>query len=157
AFGVKIPFAVADVRALAAQVPGTFDTVLACDNALPHLLTDADLQSAVENIVAKLRPGGLFIASTRDYDALVKERPRVTPPRVFDGPDGRRISFQVWDWWPDGKGYRFQQLFVRQAADGWHTTHYGGEYRALLRDEFSAVLRRAGFAEIYWRTPEACG
>ena len=44
AFGVTIPFAVADVRTLAEQVEGTFDAVLACDNALPHLLTDEDLR-----------------------------------------------------------------------------------------------------------------
>src|SRR5262245_4778418 len=36
--GVSIAFGVADFRSLATQVEGTFDVVLSCDNALPHML-----------------------------------------------------------------------------------------------------------------------
>src|ERR687890_383486 len=64
----SLSFGVADVRELALQVDGEFDVVLACDNALPHLLEDDDLRQAVDNMFAKLRPGGLFVASIRDYD-----------------------------------------------------------------------------------------
>lgn len=57
AAGVSLTFGVADMRDLSRQVPVTFDVVLACDNALPHLLTDHDLRLATANIASKLRPG----------------------------------------------------------------------------------------------------
>jgi SAM-dependent methyltransferase len=156
-FGADLTFGVADLRTLADQVEGTFDAVVACDNALPHLLTDDDLQGAVANMAAKLRAGGLFLASTRDYDDLAPQRPRTTPPRVFDDPAGRRVVFQVWDWTPDGRGYRFHQFIIRSVGPGWHTDHYTAEYRALLRGELDAALRGAGLAEIRWHFPEASG
>src|SRR5262249_28346829 len=77
-FGVSITFGVADFRTLARQVDGVFGVVLSCDNALPHLLTDTDLELATQNIRAKLNPGGLLLASIRDYDELLTTRPRAT-------------------------------------------------------------------------------
>src|ERR687893_2973287 len=128
----SLTFGVADMRDLASQIDGEFDVVLACDNALPHLLEDDDLRLAVENMAAKLRPGGMFLASIRDYDRLVQERPRGEGPRVFDDIRGRRIAFQVWDWSDTGSSYEVHQFVVRQDGAGWHTDHFSTEYRALL-------------------------
>src|SRR5215203_1928538 len=61
----SLSFGVADMREIASQVDGEFGVVLACDNALPHLLEDEDLCLAVENMFAKLRPGVLLLASLR--------------------------------------------------------------------------------------------
>jgi SAM-dependent methyltransferase len=137
--GVQIPFEVADVRTLNEHVTGIFDVVLACDNALPHLLTDEELQRALDNMAGRLRPGGLLLASIRDYDELVRQRPRTTPLRVFDDPEGRRIVFQVWDWTPDGRCYRLQQFIVRAVGAGWQTAQYATWYRALLREELACT------------------
>jgi SAM-dependent methyltransferase len=156
-FGVAVTFGVADVRTLADQVAGEFDAVLACDNALPHLLGDDDLRRGVGGMAAKLRPGGVFLASTRDYDELVRQRPRATPVRVYDDPEGRRVVFQVWDWAPDGRGYRFQQFILRDTGAGWHTAHYTAAYRALLREELGEALRGAGLADVRWHTPAESG
>jgi SAM-dependent methyltransferase len=157
AFGVAVTFGVADVRTLAEQVAGEFDAVLACDNALPHLLGDDDLRRGVGGMAAKLRPGGVFLASTRDYDELVRQRPRTTPVRVYDDPAGRRVVFQVWDWAADGRSYRLQMFILRDTGSGWHTAQYTTEYRALLREELSEALRGAGLAEVRWQMPEESG
>lgn len=155
--GVDIAFGVADLRTLAEQVAGEFDVVLACDNALPHLLDDADLRRAVANMVAKLQPGGLLLASTRDYDALVQERPRTEGPRVLDGPDGRRITFQVWDWTADGGYYALHQFIVRQDGEIWRTHHFATAYRALLRVDLEKALREAKLRDITWHEPAESG
>jgi hypothetical protein len=78
-------------------------------------------------------------------------------PRVFDGPTGRRIVFQVWDWEPDGRAYTFHLFLVRQAGSRWRTTHQSARYRAVLRDELSAILYQAGFSEIRWLMPDESG
>ncbi|MFN8664864.1 MAG: class I SAM-dependent methyltransferase [Thermomicrobiales bacterium] len=155
--GVSLSVAVADMRELEQQVPGTFDVVLACDNALPHLLTDDDLHRAAANIASKLRPGGLLLASIRDYDRLVQSRPRTEMPRVFDSPDGLRVAFQVWDWAPDGCEYQVHQFLLRNHDDQWRTEHVETRYRALLRADLDAALRLAGLGQISWLEPEESG
>jgi glycine/sarcosine N-methyltransferase len=148
--GVPLTTGVADMRTLSTQVSGPFDVVIACDNALPHLLTDADLAQALGEVRAVLALGGLFLASIRDYDALLAERPQFTSERLMDGPAGRRITFQVWDWWPTGEGYTVNQFIVIQAGDQWHTQHYATDYRALRRATLSEALAVAGFEAIRW-------
>ncbi len=156
-FGAIVSLGVADLRALAEQVPGTFDVVLACDNALPHLLTDEDVRGAVGSMASKLRADGLFLASIRDYDQIVRERPRGEGPRVIDGADGRRIAFQVWDWADDGRRYRLHQFLVRQTGDGWQTDHFDTEYRALLRDDLAVAAHGAGLVDVRWHVPKDSG
>jgi SAM-dependent methyltransferase len=156
-FGVALACTVADVRRLADHVPGTFGVAISCDNALAHFSTDDDLLLVTRNVAAKLRVDGLFLASIRDYDLMVVDKPRLINPRLLDDRDGKRVVFQVWDWDPDGRGYRFEQFIIRQVGDRWVTTQLSGRNRALLRDELTVVLGRAGFSAIRWRMPEESG
>ncbi len=156
-FGVKIFFGESDFRDLARQVAGTFDVVLACDNSIAHLLSDADLTLAAASMREKLNPGGLLILSIRDYDQLVQEQPRTTPPNILDTPDGRRISFQVWDWAEDGRSYTLSHFILKQSDDRWTTRVSSTSLRALLRPELDAVLERTGFERVTWHMPEESG
>ncbi len=156
-FGVAVTWGVADIRQLDRQVSGTFDVVLSCDNSLPHLLTDEDLRLAARAMRSKLRPGGLFLSSIRDYDRLVEERPRATTPSLLDGPDGRRVYFQLWEWSPEGTRYRLHLFILKETAGRWRTTHAATEYRALRRDELGNALRDAGFTDLRWHPPEESG
>ena len=110
-------------------------------------------------MAAKLRPGGLFLASIRDYDRLVQERPRGEGPRVFDDIRGRRIAFQVWDWSDDGATYRLHQFLVRQDGAAWHTDHFSVSTGRCWPPDLVAALRHAGFAlaSIHWHEPEESG
>ncbi len=157
-FGVTLTGGVADMRTLDDEVPGEYDVVIACDNALPHLLSDEDLYLAAQNILAKLHPRGLFVASIRDYDALLEERPQAEMPRVMDGPEGRRIAFQTWDWAPnEPPRYTVHQFLVRQTVERWVTTHFVTEYRALRRANLETVLQKAGFIAMRWSMPQDSG
>lgn len=70
-FGVEIDFGTADFRTLEGSVEGTFDAVISCDNALPHMMSRDDLLLAARSIRWKVREGGLFLASIRNYDELL--------------------------------------------------------------------------------------
>jgi glycine/sarcosine N-methyltransferase len=156
-FGVKIKFGVADIRTLTTQIQGKFDVVITCDNSLPHLLTDDDLLVAAKNLKSKLKPNGLLLASIRDYDQAIVEKPRSTIPRVFDGNLGRRIIFQVWDWSDDERTYQVHHFIVRNIENKWQTEHCTTYYRILLRDELTGILQQAGFSSINWLQPEESG
>ena len=155
--GVALTVGVADMRSLDTQVEGAFDVVLACDNAVPHLLTDDDLRAAARHMRAKLRQTGLLLISIRDYDHLTLNRPPATTPQVVDDDSGRRIVFQVWDWADDGVTYKVNLFILRQIEDGWHTAQFATTYRALLRAELSAILDAEGFADIRWHMPQDTG
>jgi glycine/sarcosine N-methyltransferase len=150
--GLNIPFAAADMRDLSVIVESGFDAVVCLDNALPHLDSDEDLRQAASEIRRKLRPGGVLLAGIRDYDRLVIERPAVQGPAMFTDGGRRRIVFQLWDW-IDDRRYVFHIYITLQIDDGWQSHHYASTYRAVLRDELTGILGRAGFTDVRWLQP----
>ncbi len=150
---VSLTFGVADMRHLATQVEGTFEAIIACDNALPHLLTRDELSQAIHNMKAKLEPDGLLLVSIRNYDHLLADKPRTTPPRIYEDGQGQRIVFQVWHWHTDKPRYRLDQFILKEVVGSWQVRHYTTEYRALLRHELNTILEEIGFVDIYWYTP----
>ena len=153
--GLDIQFHVADMTNLR-EIPETqFDAVAAFDNALPHL-TSSQLARAVKAMAARLKPGGLFIASIRDYDLLVEQRPAMHEPSFFGSEGDRRIVHQVWDWTGPAQ-YTLHLYITIEAGDAWQTYHFLTAYRALQRQELSDALRAAGFAEAVWLMPAESG
>jgi len=139
-------------------VPGTgFDAVICIDNSLPHLRSDQDLTEAATQIRKKLRPGGIFAASIRDYDHLIKERPCVQHPCFFSDGPGRRIVFQIWDWTDERRYDVHLYITWNDRTRGWQTQHAITTYRALLRDELTHTLQRAGFERVRWLLPLETG
>jgi glycine/sarcosine N-methyltransferase len=151
--GANVSFSVDDFRELA-TVSGTFDAVISCDNALPHLLDEADIASALLAMRSKLRPGGLLIISIRDYD---KDRPRVPPPYVVTGPP-RRLVVRMHDWdAPDSPLYTVRFFFLTESGHGWQLAHHSARYRALPRVELTAAMAAAGFGAIVWWEADEAG
>ncbi len=77
---LSVTFLVANMVQLSAIPESGFDAVICIDNSLPHLQTDEDLLRAAQQTYGKLRPGGSFIGSIRDYDRLVVGRPTTQGP-----------------------------------------------------------------------------
>lgn len=155
--GLSIPFSVADFLKLGSQVEGTFDTIISCDNSLPHLLTEKDISKASKQIISKLKPNGLFIASIRDYDNLLKTKPKSTPPVLTEDSAGKSITFQIWKWLNNEPCYE-AHLFILKENDGkWETEEHTVKYRALLRSELTEALEKAGFTDVRWQMPEESG
>ncbi len=152
--GAKLKIGVADMRALSGYVAGPFDVVCALDNALPHLMTDEELATALREAAAVLAPGGWLVASLRDYDRLIAERPRSTPVRVIAEPGGYRVLFQIWDWRADGEFYRLHQHVIRWRDGASHSHVFDSEYRALTRGAVERGLAAAGFADWHWLEPD---
>lgn len=155
--GVALPTRAADLGALSRAVSGRFEVVVALDNALAHLPDQAALEAALREMAAVLEPGGLLMASIRDYDRLAAERPRLESSRVIDGASGRRVLFQVWDWDADGGAYGLTQYIVRHGADGIETLAFATRMRAVTRADVGAALAAAGLRDAAWIEPEADG
>lgn len=150
-FNADVSFKEADIRNLD-DVKGNFDVVISFDNSLPHLLTDNDLELALKGIYAKIRENGLFIASIRDYDSLIKERPHTTPIRVIEADAEKRITFQIWDW--HNNLYTVNHYILIHSKEEIKSIFNQTTYRALLRNELTTSLKRVGFQKVLWVFPE---
>ena len=151
---VSLRFEQADFRALSSVFSAPFDIVIAMDNALPHMLTASDLKAAARSIVRQLREGGVFIASIRDYDRMLAEKPAYSAPYVHKTEQGQRVLFQTWDW--QGDNYKFIQYIINDTGTA-EIRKFECEYRAVRRAELTALLQEAGCREVLWRMPEETG
>ena len=152
--GVRIRFEHADFRALSDTFSEQFDIVIAMDNALPHMLTSEALKTAVGSITGRIRPGGLFAASIRDYDSLLADKPPYSPPYIHKTDKGQRVSFQTWVW--NGDNYQLTQYIIDD-EESLQIGKFVCEYRAARRDEITNLLLSSGCSEAVWKFPEETG
>ncbi len=115
--GLDISFHVSDMTSLKEIADRDFDVVVALDNALPHLTTE-QLVCAIRAIGSKVKSKGLFIASIRDYDALILERPAMQQPAFYGSEGKRRIVHQVWDWIDEAR-YTLHLFITTQSDQAW--------------------------------------
>lgn len=160
--GLALELSVADMRGASSHHGRRFDVVMACDNAIPHLDSEAEVVAAFEQLFMCTRPGGGCMISVRDYEALLAEQhgaacPQLHPYGVRElDSGGRMIPFQVWDFdAPDSLG--------PGEVPGYGVALYlledhGGEvckarvvrtrYRAYAIARLCELLREAGFTKV---------
>lgn len=162
-FGVALPLRRADLRRPPEAFGRAFEVAAVLDNGLAHFLSQPELEAAAAGLAGVLEPGGLLLASLRDYDRLRETRPAATPLGLFPEEGGRRMVFQVWDWAEDGETYEQTLYIVRHRPGGpgdpdkIETLAFRTRSRAIARAELEAALSAAGFREIAWSEPEDSG
>jgi len=153
--GLNVLFQVSDMTSLTEIVGCDFDVTAVFDNALPHLSSD-QLRRAVLAMRARLRPNGLLVASIRDYDRIILEKPTMQQPAFYGEEGERRLVHQVWDWIDDER-YMLHLYITVQSGRGWVTNHFVSVYRCLLRKELTATLESNGFEKVRWLMPAESG
>ncbi len=152
--GVKINFRQADFCKLSEVFSEKFNVVIAMDNALPHMLTELRLHGAVNSIGNQTKDGGMFIASIRDYDELLKSKPSCSTPYIHKSCDGQKVFFQTWQWF--GENYKFTQYIIDDEKQ-LSVSKFDCEYRAVRREELTRHLLSCGFTKVEWKFPEETG
>ena len=151
---VKIRFEQADFCALSETFSEKFDIVIAMDNALPHMLTKDALKTAIASITNQIVPGGMFVASIRDYDQLLEHKPPYSPPYIHKTARGQRVSFQTWSW--NNDHYKLIQYIIED-ENKLQTSKFECEYRAIRRAELSNLLLANACSKVLWLFPEESG
>ena len=152
--GVDIRFERADFCALSDVFAEQFDIVIAMDNALPHMLSGTALETAVRSITGQLKTGGIFVASIRDYDSLLAEKPPYSAPYIHKTEKGQRVSFQTWTW--DNDNYRLVQYIIDDEG-ALQISRFECEYRATRREELTNLLVSSGCGKVEWLFPGETG
>ena len=151
---VKICFKQANFCALSDVFTEKFDIIMAMDNALPHMLSSSALESAIKSIVNQIEQNGIFVASIRDYDRLLMEKPPYSPPYIHKTDKGQRVSFQTWEW--NDENYKLIQYIVDD-EEALQVSKFECEYRATRREEMTKLLFDCGCSKVEWKFPEETG
>ncbi|MBR5783209.1 MAG: class I SAM-dependent methyltransferase [Clostridia bacterium] len=151
---VKIHFENADFCALSNTFAEQFDIVIAMDNALPHMLSSADLARAIKSITSQMKDNGILVASIRDYDTLLKDKPSYSPPYIHKTDKEQRVSFQTWDWNEDR--YKLIQYIIDD-SEKLEVHKFECEYRATRREELTNLFISNGCSGVVWQFPEETG
>lgn len=118
------------------------------------MLTSYDLERAIKSITNQIEVNGIFIGSIRDYDALLKDKPPYSPPYIHKTENGKRVSFQTWEW--NNDRYKLTQYIIDD-SDSLRTSKFECEYRATQRDEITQLFISYGCRNVEWLFPDETG
>jgi len=146
--GLSIQCSVADMRGVHAHHRRLFDVVIACDNSIPHLLSDADILAAFEDFHRCLAPGGLCLISVRDYATVdMSTQVQVHQYGVRQVGDTRYVLLQVWELHAPLYDTTFYVIEHREGAPpvthASQTTYYAVPITTLMR-----LMEQAGFSDV---------
>jgi SAM-dependent methyltransferase len=148
--GLRINCAVADLRQLSRVFRDRFAAVLACDNAVPHLLSDDEISAAFVECRRLLVPGGIFILSVRDYAAIQRRTPDHHSYGSRHVGECTYAAEQIWRW--DGDQYDVTLRLTEERASEPAIVHeFESRYYAVTLSTLEQLLREAGFARILRR------
>ena len=148
--------AAADLRALP-FADRAFDVVVCADNALPHLLTAADVVLALHELRRVTRAGGGILVSIRDYDEARRTRPVSTPVQVSRPDGGLAATFQLWTWHDDGERYDLEHVMLHGRPPAWRVGYRTASYWAITRAELAGLAVEAGLDAVRWLLPAESG
>jgi ubiquinone/menaquinone biosynthesis C-methylase UbiE len=96
--GVALDLFAADMSSVPIR-DATADVVMACDNAIPHLLDDDAIRAALRDFYRCVRPGGGCVVTMRDYGTPPPAGTRQRKPYGTRSVDGRTYEVrQTWTW-----------------------------------------------------------
>lgn len=154
---LDVKFRVDDMRYLATCKAQHYGTVVAFDNAIPHLDSDEEIAKALTAMRRSLRAQGRVFVSLRDYGTLLTQRPNVLPPSLFMDNGLRRIVHQVWDW-QDARRYTVHLYITHQTSSlDWQSKHFVGRYRAVTPEEVATLAVQVGFNNVQVLSPTITG
>ena len=145
--GLSATLTVGDMRDLDRIVAEPVHAVIACDNAVPHLLCDSEIRDALRSCRDAVLPGGAVVLSLRDYDAVPRRSPDVHPHAVHHDGNRRVVPVQVWEW--DQDHYDLRLYVTEEHATGACSTHMlSTRYYAITINRLVELAREAGLVQV---------
>ena len=96
-----------------------FDLLLCLGNSLPHILSDTELASALQDFSACLRSGGIVIIQNRNFDSVLAKGERWMEPQSYQEGDADWLFLRFYDYQTDGL-LTFNVVTLQRAGkDGW--------------------------------------
>jgi SAM-dependent methyltransferase len=145
---LNIEFHLADMRTLDHTFQAKFDLVIACDNAIPHLLSDNEILQAFKQFYQVTSEAGGCIISVRDYETMERGGRKLYPRLVHDVPQGKIIVFDCWDF--NGDFYDITMYIVEDNGQPVAKTNVirGGRYYCVSIPTLEGLMKETGFRSV---------
>jgi SAM-dependent methyltransferase len=147
---LAMTFSCGEMRSASKGRAESFDVVISADNAVPHMLTDADILKAFMEFNAALKHGGVCLVSVRDYVNFNPDRNKIkiAPRAVHELASGRIVLFDVYRF--DSDYYDLTTYIVRDSGEKPpETMVQRSRYYCVTCGRLEALLRRAGFINVH--------
>jgi SAM-dependent methyltransferase len=150
--GVQVNFETAGFGELASAFQTNslfpFDAVLCLGNSLPHLLSPTQLFAALKDFAACLRPGGMLIIQSRNFDAVLQAKERWMEPQSYRSDQREWVFLRLYDYDPDGLiSFHIITLFREENA-GWQQRIHSTRLAPQKAADVQAALSSTGFQSI---------
>jgi len=143
-----VRFVQAGFGELAERVGADFDVVTCLGNTLPHALTRHELDNALLDMSAVLRPGGLLVIQLLNYDRILAEQRRFLGISSGARNGVEQLFFRFYDF--DGLRLTFNVAVFKKGEGGWSFNVDSTQLRAIRQEELAEALALAGFDEPQW-------
>lgn len=147
---LDINFRVADMRSVWDNGGKQNDIVIACDNSIPHLLSNDDILQAFRQFYLCTKDDGGCLISVRDYAVIerIENGPKIYPRIVHQTENLRQVLFDVWDF--SGDQYEITTYIVEDDGTDMPKTRCirGGRYYCVELSTLERLLRLAGFSRV---------
>lgn len=145
--GQSIDFSVVDMRQAHEHHQREFDVVISCDNSVPHLLSDTEIQQAFASFYRCIKPGGGCLISVRDYDLEERSGVKVVPYGIRQVKGTRYLVFQVWEY--EGSQYELSMYMIEDEGGEEGVAHiFRTRYYAVSPDRLEELLKEVGFRDV---------
>lgn len=146
--GANIEFSTADMRnAFAHHGRRQFDVVIACDNAVPHLLDDEAIAEAFSQLYLCTKEGGMCLISVREYANILRSGTQVHPYGVREQDGKRYVLLQVWDF--AGMLYNTDFYLIEDDRASRPITRLSNTtYYAIHTNRLAELMTQAGFRQV---------
>ncbi len=149
AAGKDADLAKADMRHL--DLGRTFDAVLCLGTAFNYLATAADVRHALSRFRKHLRPGGLLVLDTTNFDAWIRDPKNASAEVDYRAPDGTRIAiFALNEQDLRRRVHRAGMITAVQRGRRLELSYSEAPLHIWTKPELDRALRSAGFRPIAW-------
>lgn len=146
--GRDVRFLVAGFGELAVGSGGDFDALLCLGNSLPHVLTAEALRATLADFAQVLRPGGLLLLQTRNFDAVIARQARWMPLQHHREGAREWLFLRFYDL--DGDDVlTFNVVTLERTGEGaWQQRVEATRLRPWQSAELLGAVEEAGFAQV---------
>ena len=132
------------------ELPGAFaepfDAVVCTGNSLMHAGDEYSMVAALTGISGVLKPGGMLLLDSRNYEKLRSERPLLQPRPPISRSGQAAVAVYTWHW-PDHWDADHRVEITVISTDGHQTTlgRTNITYRPFSFEDLTERLARVGF------------
>jgi SAM-dependent methyltransferase len=146
--GVRARFVRAAYGELGKAIPRRFDAVITIGNSLVQVRGQAELAALLNEVRVLLKPGGLFLSQTRNYDGYREEEIEALP--VTSKPEQGREALFLRLHQRQGNRIRFYLVKLAREGRAWQASTRMTWFYRVTRRRLAQAAEQAGFVRAHW-------